>query len=72
MNMKESFLFYVFLVLVISYMVFNAVDYVNKGVETSIYLAIGAFVVLIVGVIFLSPFVLKGKKPFEGKLESVK
>jgi hypothetical protein len=72
MSMKENFLFYVFLVLVISYIVFNVIDYANSGKEMDIYLAAGAVVLLIIGIIFLSPFVLKGKIPFTGKLGSVK
>lgn len=65
-------MFWIFVIAVAVYAAFNIVQFVNTGDIFRIYLVAAAVLVLIIGVLFLSPFVYHGKIPFESKIEEMK
>jgi asparagine N-glycosylation enzyme membrane subunit Stt3 len=69
---KENMAFWAFVAAVSAYGAFNLVQYINTGNIFRVYLLAAAVMLLIVGIVFLSPFTHKGKTPFESKLEDVK
>jgi len=65
-------MFWIFVIVVAAYAAFNIVEFINTKDMFRVYLIAAAILVLIVGVVFLSPFVSHGKKPFESWIKDVK
>lgn len=67
-----SFKLNLFITIVAFFVAVNVVRYLHAGRWDEVFIIISSIIILIFGLVFLSPFLFKGKEPFTGEVEEVK
>ena len=67
-----SFRLNLFLATLSFFVALNIVQYLHAGRWDEIFIIIGIIIIVIFGLVFLSPFFLKGKEPFTGEVKEIK